>query len=111
MMLKEGATHPSNPFQHAAKLIINFKDCQEEHVTLQANGGHSHNCTSPRFIVSFLITMIELKFQHLIAMKNTGGLSIYNPIERVMGAITFGSKCLTLERLEGSTELEDKTTA
>ena len=68
MMLKEGAICPSNPFQHASELIIKFKDCQEDHATLQVDGGHDHTCTSPRSIVSFLLIMIELQFQHLIAM-------------------------------------------
>ena len=108
MTLKEGATCPSNPFQHASELIKKFKDCQEEHVMLQVDGGHDHNCTSPRSIVSFLMTMLELKFQHSIAMKNARGYSIYNPIERAMGAVTFGSQCLALERLEASRELEKK---
>ena len=26
MVLKEAALHPSNPFQHAAELILNFQD-------------------------------------------------------------------------------------
>ena len=91
IVLKEGAIYPSNPFQHAADLILNFCDCKKEYIVLQADGGHDHNCTSWRNIIFFLMIMNELNLQYLIAIKNVRGYSIYNPIERVMGAIMFGS--------------------
>ena len=52
--------------------------------------------------------MIELQLEYLIAMKNAGGLSLYNPIERPMGSVTFGTQCLALARLEGPREMEEK---
>ena len=75
---------------------------------LQADGSHDHNCTNPRNVISFIVIMIELKLEHLIAMKNAGGLSIYNPIERPVGSVTLGAQCLALARLEGPREMKEK---
>ena len=72
IVLKEAEVCPSNSFQHAAELIMNFENCEEEHMMLQADGGHDHDCSNPRNITSFLMIMNELKMQHLIAMKNAG---------------------------------------
>ena len=101
MTLKDGVVCPSNPFQHGAELILNFMGCKEDYMMLQADGGHDHDCAIPRNIVSILMIMIKLKMQHSIAMKNAGGYSSCNPIERPMGSIAFGSQCLALYRLEG----------
>ena len=108
MILKEGALYPSNPFRHCAELILNNKDLKEEFLIIQGDGGSDYNCTSPRSIISFIVIMIELKLQHLIAAKNAGGYSIYNPVERPMGAITYGMQTLALARNESTPEVEMK---
>ena len=82
--------------------------CKEDDVTLQADGDHDHKCTSPRNIMSLTMMMIKLNLQHLIVMKNAGGYSSHNPIERAMGSIAFGSQCLALDRLEGLKDVEEK---
>ena len=45
---------------------------------------------------------------HLIGMKNAGGYSACNPIERPMVSVTFGTQALALDRLEGPREVEHK---
>ena len=96
MILKDGASYPFSSFQHAAELIMNYNNCKEEHVILQADGGHDHNCANSRNIASFLMIMNELKLQHLIAMKNAGGYSMRNLIETPIATIAFGMQCLAL---------------
>ena len=90
MILKDRDIYSLKSFQHEAKLIMKYKDCKEEYLILQANSGHNHNCTNLRNIIYFLMIMNELKLQYLIAMKNTGGLSLYNWIERPMDSVIFG---------------------
>ena len=52
--------------------------------------------------------MIKLKLVYLIRMKNAGGYSAWNPIERPMGSLMFGVQTLALDRLEGTREVKDK---
>ena len=107
-VLKDAAIYPSKPFQHAAELMLNYKYEHKDYMIMQADGGSDFNCSYWRTIIALLMIMNEMKLTHLIVMKNAGGLSIYNPIERAMGAVTFGSQCLALCRSEGSRELEEK---
>ena len=60
VVLKDGAVCPSNPFQHGAELVLDFMGCKEDYVSLQADGGHDHNCESPRNIASLLMMIIKL---------------------------------------------------
>ena len=57
---------------------------------MQADGGSNFNSSCQRTIVSLLMIMNELRLTHLIAIKNTGGLSAYDPIEYAMDAAMFG---------------------
>ena len=108
MVLKEGAICPSNPFQHAAELMLNHQNIKEEFMTMQGCSGHDYDCTSQRSIVSFAMIMIQLKLQHLIAIKNASGHSSCNLVERPMGSATFGIQSSCLYRLEASAEIENK---
>ena len=72
MINKNGAIYSSNAFQHAAELIMNYNNCEEEYMILQADRGYNHNCMNLRNIILFLIIMNELNLQHLISMKNAG---------------------------------------
>ena len=54
-----------------------------------------------------LIIAIGLGLEHVIAIKNTGGYSIYNPIERPMSSINLCCMGLALAREQSSAEVEE----
>ena len=55
IIIKDRAIYLSNSFQHVAELIINYNNCEEQYIILQADGGHDHNYMNPKNIILFLI--------------------------------------------------------
>ena len=107
MILKDEVLYPSNPFQHAAELILEFKGREEPFLFLQQDGGYDYNPTTSRSIWALLIIAFELELEHVIAIKNAGGCSIYNPIERPMSSINLCYMGLALAYEELSIEVEE----
>lgn len=109
MVLQDEAIYPSNAFQHAAEFALEFRDRKELFLLLQQDGGHDCNSTAPRDIAANIMIMIECQLEHLACAKNTGGCSICNPSERLMGGINFCMQGIACERLESTAEVEEGT--
>ena len=107
MVLKDEALYPSNCFQLAAELIIEFSDRKEPFLLLQQDGGHEYNPTTPRNILATIMICIACQLEHIISIKNAGGCSIYNPIERPMSTINYCCMGLSCSREESSVEVEE----
>ena len=109
-MLKESAIDMSSAFQHASEFIINHKDMKEVFLVLQGDGGYDFNCTTPRNIASAVMIMIHLVLEHVVSIRNSGGNSMFNPVERVMSHLDFGLSVMACDRESASEEVEKAIT-
>lgn len=107
VVLKDEAICPSDPFQCAAELALECMGRTEPFLLLQQDGGSDYNPTSPRGIAALLMIAIGLGLEHVIAIKNAGGCSIYNRIERLMSSINLCCVGLALAREQSSDEVKE----
>ena len=75
---------------------------------LQGNDGHDCDCAIPRCLVESLIITAELELEHLVPMKNSGGTSVWNPVEHNVGNCSFGTHTLNVPWLESMKKVEDE---
>ena len=105
-MLKESPVDPSTGFQHASALIMNCKNMKEEFLIMQGNSGHDCNCAMPRNIASVVMTMVHLVLEHVLTMRNSGGNSTFNPVEKIMPHLDLGLSVIACDRDNASEKID-----
>ena len=77
-------------------------------MVLQGDGGHDFNCTTPRNMAATLMIIVALKLEHVMCIKNSGGNSIFNPVERVMSVLNLSLQAMACDRKASTDRVEDK---
>ena len=75
---------------------------------LPGDVGFDYNFKTPRNIAATLMTIIILSLEHVTSMRNSGGKSTFNPVERLMCALNLALQVMVCDRLQSSKKVENK---
>ena len=69
---------------------------------LQGDGGFNCNCTTPRNVSATLMIMIILRLENVTSLGNSGGNSMFNPVERLISSLNLALQAMDCDRLQSS---------
>ena len=75
---------------------------------LQGDGRFDYDCMKPRNMATTLMTMIILRLEHVMSMRNSCGNSTFNAVERVISSKNLALQVMTYDRLKSSKKVENK---